>query len=79
MMRNLRITASSILSILILLGLMFFFSVGFGIVLLIFFVTKLFGTFFKKKSVKPDISNPKSQPEDNPDIVDVDKDDYKID
>jgi len=78
-MRNLRITASSILSILILIGLMFFFFWGFVIVLIIFFLTKLYGAFFKKQSVKPDNSNPKSQPEDNPDIVDVDKDDYKID
>ncbi|NSW88218.1 hypothetical protein CL651_000470 [bacterium] len=77
-MKYLRITTSSILSILILLGLMFFFSIGFGIVLLIYLITKVYGLFFKKK--KPvNNSNVKDENSLNDKIIDVEEDDYKID
>tara|TARA_B100000073_G_C23365946_1_gene424845 strand:+ start:222 stop:449 length:228 start_codon:yes stop_codon:yes gene_type:complete len=75
MMKNIKITASSILSVLILLGLMFFFSIGFGIILIIFFITKLYGMFFKKKKE----SNTESKGDIQGDVIDVDEDDYKID
>ncbi len=74
-MKNIKITASSILSVLILLGLMFFFSIGFGIILIIFFITKLYGMFFKKKKE----SNTESKGDIQGDVIDVDEDDYKID
>ena len=77
-MKYLRITTSSILSILILLGLMFFFSIGFGIVLLIYLITKVYGLFFKKN--KPvNNSNVKDENSLNDKIIDVEEDDYKID
>lgn len=77
-MKYLKITTSSILSILILLGLMFFFSIGFGIVLLIYLITKIYGLFFKKKKIN-DSSNEKNNNNSNDTIIDVDEDDYKID
>lgn len=77
-MKYLKITTSSILSILILLGLMFFFSIGFGIVLLIYLITKIYGLFFNKKKIN-DSSNEKNNNNSNDTIIDVDEDDYKID
>ena len=77
-MKYLKITTSSILSILILLGLMFFFSIGFGIVLLIYLITKIYGLFFNKKKIN-DSSNEKNNNNSNDTIIDVDEDDYNID
>ena len=78
MMRNIKITTSSILSIIIIVGLVFVFGSIFLIILAIFFLTKIYSIFFKKKKV--DTSNGSNlKNESEADIVDVDKDDYKID
>ena len=78
MMRNIKITTSSILSIIIIVGLVFVFGSIFLIILAIFFLTKIYSLFFKKKKVDASHeSNLKNEGE--VDIVDVDKDDYKID
>jgi cbb3-type cytochrome oxidase subunit 3 len=77
-MRNIKITTSSILSIIIIVGLVFVFGSIFLIILAIFFLTKIYSLFFKKKEVDASHeSNLKNESE--ADIVDVDKDDYKID
>ena len=57
---------------------MFFFSVGFGIVLLIYLITKVYGLFFKKKKPVHN-TNVKDENSINDKIIDVEEDDYKID
>jgi cbb3-type cytochrome oxidase subunit 3 len=78
MMRNIKITTSSILSIIIIIGLVFIFGSIFLIILGIFFITKLYNLFFKKKKTDT-MQAKKSNTESEADIVDVEKDDYKID
>jgi len=77
-MRNIKITTSSILSIIIIIGLVFIFGSIFLIILGIFFITKLYNLFFKKKKTDT-MQAKKSNTESEADIVDVEKDDYKID
>ena len=70
MMRNVKITTSSILSILIIAGLVFIFGLGFLIVLGIFFITKLYSLFFKKK--KQDTSYKSESKDDNDsNVIDI--------
>lgn len=70
MMRNVKITTSSILSILIIAGLVFIFGLGFLIVLGIFFITKLYGFFFKNK--KQDTSyKSESKDDDDSNVIDI--------
>ena len=70
MMRNVKITTSSILSILIIAGLVFIFGLGFLIVLGIFFITKLYSFFFKKK--KQDTSYKSESKDDNDsNVIDI--------
>ncbi len=70
MMRNVKITTSSILSILIIVGLVFIFGLGFLIVLGIFFITKLYSFFFKNK--KQDTSyKSESKDDDDSNIIDI--------
>lgn len=69
-MRNVKITTSSILSILIIVGLVFIFGLGFLIVLGIFFITKLYSFFFKKK--KQDTSYKSESKDDNDsNVIDI--------
>ena len=77
-MRNIKITTSSILSVIIIIGLVFIFGSIFLIILGIFFITKLYNLFFKKKKTDT-MQAKKSNTESEADIVDVEKDDYKID
>ena len=70
MMRNVKITTSSILSILIIAGLVFIFGLGFLIVLGIFFITKLYSFFFKNK--KQDTSyKSESKDDDDSNVIDI--------
>ena len=69
-MRNVKITTSSILSILIIVGLVFIFGLGFLIILGIFFITKLYSFFFKNK--KQDTSyKSESKDDDDSNIIDI--------
>ena len=72
-MKHLRLTLSSILSIVILISLTAFFSLAFAGVLLIYFVIRLY------KKIKPSKKKTVEEKKDGQSYIDIDKDDYKID
>lgn len=78
MIKNLKITLTSILSIIIIVALFIFFGLAFGAILLIFFATRMYSKFMKKKD-KPNASARTDEPNKKTDIIDVEEDDYKVD
>jgi len=73
MIRNVRFAISSILSVVILISLIFFFGTAFAIILLIYFLARIYKklTFNKKNEIQDDDHEKKE-------TIDVDDDNYKI-
>ncbi len=67
MIKNLKLTISSVLSAVILVALFIVFGIGFGVLLLIYFLFRTYRKLVVKKN---------RQVEDE--IIDVDDDNYKI-
>jgi|TARA_B100000959_G_scaffold281807_1_gene346765 predicted membrane protein len=72
MFKNVKLTISSVLSAIILIALFIVFGIGFGALLLVYF---LFRTYRKLVVTKSDQVND-SHEEDE--VIDVDDDNYKI-
>ncbi|NSW73491.1 hypothetical protein CL660_001635 [bacterium] len=77
MIKNIKFTLTSIISIIILVALAFIFTAGFLAILGIFFLTRIYKKITGNKKDK-NINNSSSK-DKNDKIVDVDKDEYKID
>ena len=77
MIKNIKFTLTSIISIIILVALAFIFTAGFLAILGIFFLTRIYKKIISNKKDK-NINNSSSK-DKNDKIVDVDKDEYKID
>tara|TARA_Y100000816_G_C25679355_1_gene359751 strand:- start:168 stop:401 length:234 start_codon:yes stop_codon:yes gene_type:complete len=77
MIKNIKFTLTSIISIIILVALAFIFTAGFLAILGIFFLTRIYKKIIGNKKDK-NINNSSSK-DKNDKIVDVDKDEYKID
>lgn len=77
MIKNIKFTLTSIISIIILVALAFIFTAGFLAILGIFFLTRIYKKIIGNKKNK-NINNSSSK-DKNDKIVDVDKDEYKID
>ncbi len=67
MMKNLKLTISSVLSAVILVALFIVFGIGFGVLLLIYFLFRTYRKLVVKKNRQVD-----------DEIIDVDDDNYKI-
>jgi len=77
MIKNLKFTITSILSVIILLILASVFTIGFLTILGIFFITRIYKKI-KFKNNKNMGSN-KNETTDKKEIIDIDEDKYKID
>ena len=77
MIKNLKFTITSILSVIILLILASVFTIGFLTILGIFFITRIYKKI-KFKNNKNMGSN-KNETKDKKEIIDIDEDKYKID
>tara|TARA_B100001057_G_C22756450_1_gene913990 strand:+ start:320 stop:553 length:234 start_codon:yes stop_codon:yes gene_type:complete len=77
MIKNLKFTITSILSVIILLILASVFTIGFLTILGIFFVTRIYKKIKFKNNRNMD-SN-KNETKDKKEIIDIDEDKYKID
>jgi cell division septal protein FtsQ len=67
MMKNLKLTISSVLSAVILVALFIVFGIGFGVLLLMYFLFRTYRKLVVKKNRQVD-----------DEIIDVDDDNYKI-
>ena len=67
MIKNLKLTISSVLSAVILVALFIVFGIGFGVLLLIYFLFRTYRKLVVKKNRQVD-----------DEIIDVDDDNYKI-
>ena len=77
MIKNIKFTLTSIISIIILITLAFIFTAGFLAILVIFFLTRIYKKIVNNKKDK---NNNISSSENKSDkVVEVDKDEYKID
>jgi len=73
MIKNVKLTVSSILSTIILVSLIVFFGVTFGVILLIYFLIRIYKKLaFNKKNKIGDGDLEKKK------VIDVDDDNYKI-
>ena len=77
MIKNLKFTITSILSVIILLILASVFTIGFLTILGIFFITRIYKKI-KFKNNKSMGSN-KNETTEKKEIIDIDEDKYKID
>jgi len=77
MIKNIKFTLTSIISIIILIALAFIFTAGFLAILGIFFLTRIYKKIVSNKKDKN--NNISSSEDKNDKVVEVDKDEYKID
>jgi len=77
MIKNLKFTITSILSVIILLILASVFTIGFLTILGIFFITRIYKKI-KFKNNK-NMSSNKNENTEKKEIIDIDEDKYKID
>ncbi len=77
MIKNLKFTITSILSVIILLILASVFTIGFLTILGIFFITRIYKKikFKNNRNMHPN----KNETKDEKEIIDIDEDKYKID
>jgi len=74
MIKNLKLTISSVLSAVILVALFIVFGIGFGVLLLIYFLFRTYRKLVVKKNRQVDDEIIDADDE----IIDVDDDNYKI-
>ena len=77
MIKKIKFTLTSIISIIILIALAFIFTAGFLAILGIFFLTRIYKKITSNKKNKN--SNIPASKDKSDKVVDVDKDEYKID
>ena len=73
MIKNVKLTIASVLSTIILVALFIVFGIGFGVLLLIYFLFRTYRKLVVKKNGQVDDDN-----QEHDEIIDVDDDNYKI-